>query len=276
MTLLRLFVPRHASWWLMLAMLAGQAVAQTPSAEVQQALSRPFVWVNDVPQSTAHAEVLYRESIAQGTPSGPALRATVRENLIQQSLMIQAAQSEGLDKNPLVQAQMALASQSVLVRVWQQKILADHPITEEALQQEYQDQMAQRGSQEWLIRHILVDQETLAKTLLQRIQKGEDFALIAAEHSLDPDSKPQGGLVGWVSQSQLVPEIVPILRQMQAPQLWAAPVRTARGWHILSLQDLRPLKPLDAQEIRPQLLELQAQKILQQKMSSLRQKATIR
>ena len=276
MTLLRLFVPRHASWWLMLAMLGGQAAAQAPSAEVQQALSRPFVWVNDVPQPTAHAEVLYRESIAQGTPSGPELRATVRENLIQQSLMIQAAQSEGLDKNPLVQAQMALASQSVLVRVWQQKILADHPITEEALQQEYQDQMAQRGSQEWLIRHILVDQENLAKTLLQRIQKGEDFALIAAEHSLDPDSKPQGGLVGWVSQSQLVPEIVPILRQMQAPQLWAAPVRTARGWHILSLQDLRPLKPLDAQEIRPQLLELQARKILQQKMSSLRQKAIIR
>lgn len=276
MTLSRLFVPRHASWWLMFAMLGGQAAAQTPSAEVQQALSRPFVWVNDVPQPTAHAEVLYRESIAQGTPSGLALRATVRENLIQQALMIQAAQSEGLDKNPLVQAQMALASQSVLVRMWQQKVLAEHPITEEALQQEYQDQMAQRGSQEWLIRHILVDQESLAKTLLQRIQKGEDFALIAAEHSLDPDSKPQGGLVGWVSQSQLVPEIVPILRQMQAPQLWAAPVRTARGWHILNLQDLRPLKPLDAEAIRPQLLELQAQKILQQKMSSLRQKASIR
>lgn len=169
-----------------------------------------------------------------------------------------------------------MASQSALVRVWQEKVLADYPITEEALQQEYQYQMAQRGNQEWLIKHILVDQENLAKTLLKRIQMGEDIALIAAEHSLDPDSKPQGGLVGWVSQSQLVPEIVPILRQMQAPQLWAAPVRTTRGWHVLSLQALRPLKPLDAEEIRPQLLELQAQKILQQKLSSLRQKASIR
>jgi peptidyl-prolyl cis-trans isomerase C len=276
MNLSRLFAPLLASCWQMLAMLGGHAAAQTPSAEVQQALSRPFVWVNDMPQPTAHAEVIYRERIAQGTPSGPELRATVRENLIHQSLIVQAAQSEGLDKNPLVQAQMALASQNALVRVWQQKVLADHPITEEALRQEYQFQMAQRGNQEWLIRHILVNQEDLAKTLLQRIQMGEDFALIAAEHSLDPDSKSQGGLVGWVSQSQLVPEIVPVLRQMPAPQLWAAPVRTARGWHILSLQALRPLKPLDAEKMRPQLLELQAQKILEQKMSSLRQKASIR
>lgn len=276
MTLSRRFARLYASWWLMLATLGGHAAAQTPSAEVQQALSRPFVWVNDMPQPTAHAEVMYRESIAQGSPIGPELRATVRENLIHQSLIVQAAQSEGLDKNPLVQAQMALASQSALVRVWQQKVLADHPITEEALQQEYQYQMAQRGNQEWLIRHILVEQEELANTLLQRIQMGEDFALIAAEHSIDTDSKPQGGLVGWVSQSQLVPEIVHVLRQMQAPQLWATPVRTARGWHVLSLQALRPLKPLDAEKIRPQLLELQAQKILQQKMSTLRQKASIR
>lgn len=88
----------------MLAMLGGQTAAQTPPDEVQQALSRPFVWVNDVPQPTAHAEVMFRESISKGTPSGPELGATFRENLIQQSLIVQAAQSVGLDKNPLVQA----------------------------------------------------------------------------------------------------------------------------------------------------------------------------
>lgn len=276
MNLLRLSAPLPTSWWLILTLLGGHAMAQTPSAEVQQALSRPFVWVNDIPQPTAHAEVLYREGIAQGAPDGSQLRASVRDSLIHQSLMVQAAQSEGLDKLPLVQAQMTLASQGALVRVWQQKVLADHPITEAAVQQEYQKQMAQRGTQEWLIRHILVDQEDLAKTLIQRIQQGEDFALLASEHSIDPDSKPQGGLVGWVSQNQLVPEIIPIVRQMQAPQLWAAPVRTARGWHVLSLQAIRPLTPLEPEKIRPQLLELLAQQIILQKLSSLRKKASIR
>lgn len=271
----RLSFPLRMSW-LLLGLLCHHAAAQSPSAEVQQALSRPFVWVNDKPQPTAHAEVLYREGLAQGRPNGAELRAAVRENLIQQALIVQAAQSEGLDKNPLVQAQMALASQAALVQVWKQKILADRPITDAAVEQEYQRQVAQRGTQEWLIRHILVAQEGLAQSLIQRLQQGADFALLAAEHTLDPDSKAQGGVVGWVSQNQLVPEIVPIVRQMQAAELWATPVRTERGWHVLSLQAIRPLAPLDADKVRPQLLSLLAQKIIEQQLSSLIQKASIR
>ncbi len=271
----RLSFPQRMSW-LLLGLLCHHAAAQSPSAEVQQALSRPFVWVNDKPQPTAHAEVLYREGLAQGRPNGAELRAAVRENLIQQALIVQAAQSEGLDKNPLVQAQMALASQAALVQVWKQKILADRPITDAAVEQEYQRQVAQRGTQEWLIRHILVAQEGLAQSLIQRLQQGADFALLAAEHTLDPDSKAQGGVVGWVSQNQLVPEIVPIVRQMQAAELWATPVRTERGWHVLSLQAIRPLAPLDADKVRPQLLALLAQKIIEQQLSSLIQKASIR
>lgn len=263
-------------WLLMLALLGGHTAAQPLSAEVRQALSRPFVWVNDRPQPTAHAEVLYRESIAQGTPSGPQLRESVRDNLINQSLVVQAAQAEGLDQHPLVQAQMALASQAALVRLWQQKILADHPITDAAVQQEYQNQLAQRGSLEWLIGHIVVADENLAKQLIQRIQQGEAFAELALQHSTDPDSKNQGGLVGWVTQNQLVPEIVPIVRQMQASQLWGSPVRTSRGWHVLNLQALRAVTPLELEKIRPQLLELLSAQIINQKMLDLRQKATIR
>lgn len=126
--------------------------------------------------------------------------------------------------------------------------------------QQYQSQVAQRGTQEWLIRHSLVDQEDLAKTRVQRIQQGEEFALLATEHTMNPNSQPQAGLVGCVSHPQWVPEITAILGQMQASQLWATPVRIARGWHVLHLQAIRPLAPLDPEKIRPLLLELQAQK----------------
>jgi peptidyl-prolyl cis-trans isomerase C len=246
------------------------------SAEVQQALSRPFVWVNDRPQPTAHAEVLFRENVAQGTPASAQLREAVRDHLINQSLIVQAAQNEGLDQHPLVQAQMALASQAALVRLWQQKILADHPITDAAIEQEYQNLLAQRGTQEWLIQHILVADEDLARQLIRRIQQGETFAELALAHSTDPDSKSQGGLVGWVTQNQLVPEIVPIVRQMQAAQLWDSPVRTSRGWHVLSLRALRAVSPLDRDSVRPQLLERVSAQIIHQKILDLKQKASIR
>lgn len=250
-------------------------MAQTP-AEVQQVLAQPFVWVNEQAQPTALAEVLFREAMAKGTPSSPALRETVREGLIHQALMVQDARAQGLDKNPLVQAQMALASQGALVRLWQQKVLADNPISDAAIQQEYQAQLAQMDKQELLMAHIVVDTQDLAKRLISRIQKGEALATLAAEFSIDPDSKAQGGLVGWVGMQQLVPEVAQAVRQMTAEQLWSEPVRTALGWHVLNLQATRPVSPQPLDKIRPQLLELLAQKTLTLKLSELRQKASIK
>eukprot|EP01034_Spumella_vulgaris_P024520 gene24520-30874_t len=273
--------PAHACspLWLSLALaspLMAQTVLPAPSAEVLQALTKPFVVVNGLVQSTAHAEVLYREQVASGVASSPELRESVRQTLINQSLMMQAAQADGIDLQPLVQAQMALASQTALVRLWQQKYLADHPITDEALQQAYQQQMAQMGPEELLIRHIVVAEESLAQQLIQRIQQGAPMNDLATEHSKDPDSKAQGGLVGWVPEKQLVPEVAAIIRQMKPQQLWSVPVRTAQGWHVLSLQERRPWDAPSLEKLRPQLLEQLSQKVIATKLQELRDKALIR
>lgn len=259
---------------LALALLGSQTLAQTPP-EVAQALARPFVRVNQQAQATALAEVLFREAVAKGSPSSPALRESVRESLIQQALMAQDAKAQGLDSNPLVQAQMALASQAALVRIWQQNVLAKQAISDADVQQEYAVQLAQMGTEQWLIGHIVVADEAVAKRLIARLQQGETLAALAAEFSLDPDSKTQGGVVGWVARAQLVPEVAQAMAQMTAPQLWPQPVRTALGWHVLNLQAVRPVTPPALDKIRPQLLELLAQKTLAQKLQELRQKASI-
>ena len=272
----------NAAWPLLATlMFSGRVMAQTaplqePSPDVLQALSRPFVVVNDQAQPTAHAEVLFREGIARGAARSPELRAEVRQNLINQAVIVQAAQADGLDRQPLVQAQMALASQAALISLWQQKFLADHPISEVAVQLEYKHQIAQMGSEEMLIRHIVVADEALARRLILSIQQGAAFADLAAEHSTDPDSKRQGGLVDWVSQDQLIPEVAQVVRQMKPSQLWAEAIRSNQGWHVVSLQERRPLIPPDLEKLRPQLLELLAQRAIGQKLQSLRQKAVIR
>lgn len=265
---------RFAALALALALLGSQTLAQTPP-DVAQALARPFVRVNQQAQATALAEVLFREAVAKGSPSSPALRESVRESLIQQALMAQDAKAQGLDSNPLVQAQMALASQAALVRIWQQNVLAKQTISDADVQQEYAAQLAQMGTEQWLIGHIVVADEAVAKRLIARLQQGETLAALAAEFSLDPDSKTQGGVVGWVARDQLVPEVAQAMAQMTAPQLWPQPVRTALGWHVLNLQAVRPVTPPALDKIRPQLLELLAQKTLAQKLQELRQKASI-
>jgi peptidyl-prolyl cis-trans isomerase C len=273
--LLKVLPKSHTRLLLMWMFFSASSFAQTTPMDVQHALSRPFVVVNGQAQSTALAEVLFRERIAQGAVSSPELRETVRENLISQALMMEAAQAEGLNRHPLVQAQMAMASQAALVKLWQQKFLAEHPITDALLQQEYNHQSELMGTEEVLIQHIVVPDEDLAERLIQRIQRGDSWTDLAREHSIDADSKTRGGVVGWVPQSQVIPEVAQIVRQMKPAQLWSTPVRSTRGWHVLNLQDRRSLIMPELAKMRPQLLELIAQKILNEKIQSMRKKALI-
>jgi peptidyl-prolyl cis-trans isomerase C len=263
------------STWLCGMFLTSSAGAQAVPADVQQALAVPFVVVNGQAQPTAYAEVLFRERMAKGAASSPALRDAVRDELVDQTLIMQAAQAEGLDRHPLVQAQMSLASRAALNRLWQQKYLSEHPITDAALQAEYKQQMALLGTEELMLRHIIVTDEALAKSLIQRVEQGATLAELAAQYSSDPDSKTQGGLVGWVSLNQLVPEVAKVVRQMRPQQLWSAPVSTAQGWHVIYLQERRALVPPELDKIRPQLLELIAQKAITQKLQTMRQSATV-
>jgi peptidyl-prolyl cis-trans isomerase C len=117
-------------------------------------------------------------------------------------------------------------------------------------------------------------QQALAQPFVWVNEQAQPTAL--AEFSIDPDSKAQGGLVGWVGIQQLVPEVAQAIRQMAAQQLWSEPVRTALGWHVLNLQATRPVTPPPLDKIRPQLLELLAQKTLALKLEKLRQKASIK
>jgi peptidyl-prolyl cis-trans isomerase C len=266
----------RCSAWLCGVVLACNTGAQTVAADVQQALAEPFVVVNGQAQPTAYAEVLFRERMAKGAASSPALRDAVRDELIDQALIVQAAQAEGLDRHPLVQAQMTLAGRAALARLWQQKFLSEHPLTDAAVQAEYTQQVANLGTQELMLSHIIVADEALAKSLIQRMTQGEALADLAAQYSNDPDSKAQGGLVGWVPLSQLVPEVAQVARQMTPRQLWPKPVSTAQGWHVIYLQDRRALVPPELAKIRPQLLELMAQKLIAQKLQTMRQSATVR
>ena len=141
----------------------GPKEARAQTAPVTpEALSRPFVTVNGEPQPLARAEVLLREQIARGASNSPQLQAAVREALINQAVMAQAAVKEGLDKLPLVQAQIELARQSVLAQAWQQQTGLGREISEAELQQEYDRQVKLLGNRQYRLRHLLVNEEDTA------------------------------------------------------------------------------------------------------------------
>jgi len=239
-------------------------------------ISQPFVTVNGQVRNHAQAELLLREQIQRGAANTPELHSAVREVLINQSLMSMAAQQAGLDRLPLVQAQIELARQNTLAQAWQETVVRELQITDAEFLAEYERQVSILGPNEFQIRHLLVAEEATAKLLLDRIQAGSSMASLAAEFSRDEASKGQGGLVGWTPQGQLLPPLLQAVQGLSAGDRVPTPVRTEAGWHVVQLEDRRPFRAPDIQQVRPQLAQALAQQRIQQRLADLRRTAQVK
>lgn len=257
----------------LLALLPALAWSQaTPG---QDGLSRAFVTVNGEPQSLARAEVLLREQIARGAPNSPQVQAAVREALVTQALMGQAAVKEGLDKLPLVQAQMELARQSVLIQAWQQQIAQSKEVSDEDLRIEYERQVKLLGPKQYRLRHILVNEEDTAKLLLERLRSGGKLADLAGEYSRDEATRGTGGLTDWLAQGEMQPALLKAVESLKSGQLAPAAVRGPAGWHVVALEEERAFSPPARDTLRPQLLRAIAQQRVQAAIEHLRQSAKV-
>ncbi len=247
------------------ALLSANAMAQKAA---------PAVVVNGtaVPQSLADAFIA--EQKAQGAPEGPELRAAVREELVRREILTQEAKKKGLDKKAEVSAQMGLASQAVLIRAFIQDYLAKHPVTDAQLKKDYEEIKSKLGGKEYKARHILVDNETEAKVILDKLKKGEKFEDLAKQ-SKDPGSKDNGGDLGWANPSNYVKPFADALVRLEKGKLTDAPVKSDFGWHIIQLEDTRPLNPPPFDQVKGQLQQRAQQQIVENMVKDLRAKAKV-
>lgn len=76
-----------------------------------------------------------------------------------------------------------------------------------------------------------------ADKLVQQIRNGQSFAALARQFSQGAGAR-NGGALGWIQPGDLPPELNDILVQMN-PGSISAPIRTASGYHILAVQNVR-------------------------------------
>jgi peptidyl-prolyl cis-trans isomerase C len=233
-----------------------------------------LVTVNGEPQSAARAELLLRDEIARGAADTPELRAGVRDALVQDALMAQAALSDGLDRLPLVRAQIEMARQNILARAWQQQLLQQQSITAADLQAEYSRHLQGLGAEELQLSHLLARDQASAAQWLVRLARGEDMAALAAE-SLDSESRPHGGFIDWTAEGRIHPEIVVALARLAPGRMLSRPVQSPSGWHVLRLQARRPLQAPSLADCRELLVKNIAQRRLMQRVRVLREQALI-
>ena len=185
----------------------------------------------------------------------------------------QAAEKKKLADNPEFKRRLAFLRNKLLMGYELQEE-AKTAINDEALQQTYNDAVKSIGGQEEVrARHILVDSEDEAKTLLDQIKGGADFATIAKEKSKDPGAA-EGGDLGYFTKDQMVPEFAEVAFKMYPGQL-SNPVKTQFGWHIIKVEDKRTKQPPEFDKVKDQIEAYLARKSQSEFISKLRQSAKI-
>jgi len=246
---------------------------KAPAAVAASAPSKVVVNGVTIPQSRFDA--MNRELTAQGQADTPERQTAVREELINREVLAQAAARRGLDKDPDIAAQMDMARQAVLVRALFEQEMKKNPITDAQLQQQYENFKASMGTNEYKVRHILVDKEDEAKQIIADLNKGGDFAKLAKEHSKDPGSKDNGGDLDWGPAARYVKPFADAITSMQKGQTTATPVKTDFGYHVIRLDDIRPLQVPPFNEMRQQFQQRAQQQAIQKLVADLRSKAKI-
>lgn len=81
-------------------------------------------------------------------------------------------------------------------------------------------------------RHILVADQAVAESVLERLNNGEDFGELARELSEDPGSAPAGGDLYWFEPSQMVTEFADACLSLEIGEI-SGLVETQYGFHII-------------------------------------------
>jgi peptidyl-prolyl cis-trans isomerase C len=252
-----------------------KASKKSATAAAAPASAPSKVVVNGVTIPQSRFDAMTRELTAQGQPETPERSAAIKEELINREVLAQAAVRRGLDKDPDVAAQMDMARQAVIVRALFEREMKANPITDEQLQKQYETFKGSMGTNEYKVRHILVDNEADAKAIIAELNKGGDFAKLAKEKSKDPGSKDNGGDLDWGPSARYVKPFADAITSMQKGQTTQVPVKTDFGYHVIRLDDVRPLQVPPFPEMREQFKQRAQQQAIQKFVADLRSKAKV-
>ena len=267
--------------------LAGAAVlaaclvpAQAQDAAKAAKAARPaatgtVATVNGVAIPASRGDLIARTRTQRGEPDSPQLRQAVRDELINREVIMQEATKSGLTKSPEFVTQMELVRQQIVLQAYGQDFIRKNPVSEADVQKEYERVKATMGDKEYKVRHILVEQEEQAKGLIADLKKGAKFEELAQKNSKDEGTKARGGDLDWQSTGGLVKPFSDVMVKLEKGKITDAPVKTQFGWHVIQLDDVRPVQHPALADVKAKIQEGLSQQKFQAHVRDLRAKAKV-
>ena len=259
---------------LVLALAAAVAVAGLASSRVL-AQDKVVATVNgkaltETDMKLAEAEI--------GGDLGNLPEATKRrvlvEYLIENQLFANAAEQEKMAAGEAFEDRMQYWRRRALRDTYFDKTVKDS-IGEAAAKTFYDDQVKTlKPEEEVQARHILVESEAQAKELADKVAKGEDFAALAKEHSKDPGTKDDGGLLPFFSRGQMVPQFEEAAFKLKKGEV-SPPVQSQFGWHLIKVEERREKQPPTFEQVKDRILASMIHRKAQSLANNLREQSKV-
>lgn len=237
------------------------------------ALAQNVAVVNGKPVPKTRVDALLEQVKRSGQPAPPDLDKRVKDQVVMREIFMQEAESKGIQSTPDFAQQLDLAKQSIMIRELFNQYQKNNPVTDTEIKTEYDKVKGENSGKEYRARHILVEKEEQAKSLLAQLKKGAKFDVLAKKNSKDPGSGKNGGELDWAAPASYVPEFSQAMTKLEKGQMTETPVKSQFGWHIIKLEDVREatFPPLD--QVKPQIEQQLKEKKMMAYQEELKAKA---
>jgi peptidyl-prolyl cis-trans isomerase C len=174
------------------------------------------------------------------------------DELYRQKAMAIAADKAGLDKDPIVVRREKDAAERMLAEEWLSRAAAK-AVTEQAVRARYDSEIAGKpGPEEVRARLILVPGESEARSIIDLVRGGADFAELAQRRSKDA-SAVAGGDLGYVRREALSPEVGTAVFALDPGQISPNPIKTQAGYFVVRVEGRRRAAAPGFEESRGQI-----------------------
>jgi peptidyl-prolyl cis-trans isomerase C len=212
-------------------------------------------------------ELLYQKAVASGVTATPAEVQAEFEKIAKTYANDAALNSElagrGMDRNALSRE----VARNLIVQRYIQENITKKLLIAPAEVSGYYNSHLDNFKHPDLVRtsHILIgvpegstpEQDKLARqraeAILERVKKGEDFAKLAKENSMDP-SASQGGDIGMTEGGVLEPPYEEAAAKLKVGEV-SGIVKTSYGYHIIKLTDRKKAGTATLDEVRAELTD---------------------
>ncbi|MFA5779021.1 MAG: peptidylprolyl isomerase [Elusimicrobiota bacterium] len=191
--------------------------------------------------------------------------------MLKEKTVLVAAKSQGIQSRPQVVKQLSeiekrlkdnyekLKNEIIMNELLKEKVvLGDSEVKEyyEKHKEEFEKPT------EIKVSHILLSTDEDAKKITEKIKKGEDFAKLAKENSIDKMTAIKGGDLGFFGRRQYVKEFEEAAFNLKKVGDISGITKTPLGYHIIKLTDRKQLKPQKIEDVETEIKQvLQKEKL---------------